>query len=144
MSEQNTSNPKTIAMGTKVKDPRRVASGKRLGAISKQAKEAKRLERERQAQAQEAQQNAEMEAQEAQQNAEMEAQEAQQNAEMEADNNKTLYFVGGLLVVGVAYYSYLNKEKVVRTLTGNKEESDPASEQEPTPKKENFKSVFDD
>ncbi len=122
MSEQNTSNPKTIAMGTKVKDPRRVASGKRLGAISKQAKEAKRLERERQAQ----------------------AQEAQQNAEMEADNNKTLYFVGGLLVVGVAYYSYLNKEKVVRTLTGNKEESDPASEQEPTPKKENFKSVFDD
>ncbi len=133
MSEQNTSNPKTIATGTKVKDPRRVASGKRLGAISKQAKEAKRLERERQAQAQEAQQNAEME-----------AQEAQQNAEMEADNNKTLYFIGGLLVVGVAYYSYLNKEKVARMLTGDKEESDPAPEQEPTPKKENFKSVFDD
>ena len=141
MSEQNTSNPKTIATGTKVKDPRRVASGKRLGAISKQAKEAKRLERERQAQAQEAQQNAEMEAQEAQQNAEMEAQEAQQNAEMEADNNKTLYFVGGLLVVGAAsYLLFTNKGKVVRTLTGDKEESDPA----PTPKKENFKSVFDD
>ena len=53
MSEQNTSNPKTIATGTKVKDPRRVAAGKRLGAFSKQAKEAKRLK-------QETQQNAEM------------------------------------------------------------------------------------
>ena len=29
MSEQNTSNPKTIATGTKVKDPRRVAAGKK-------------------------------------------------------------------------------------------------------------------
>ncbi len=131
MSEQNTSNPNTIATGTKEKDPRRVAAGKKLGAMSKKAKEEKRLERERQAQAQ------------AQQNAEMEAQ-AQQNAEMEADNKHALYFVGGLLVVGVAYYSYLNKEKVVRMLTGDKEESDPAPEQEPTPKKENFKSVFDD
>ncbi len=121
MSEQNTSNPKTIASGSKAKDPRRVAAGKRLGAMSKKAKEEKRLERERQAQAQ-----------------------AQQNAEMEADNKHALYFVGGLLVVGVAYYSYLNKEKVVRMLTGDKEESDPAPEQEPTPKKENFKSVFDD
>ena len=121
MSEQNTSNPKTIASGSKAKDPRRVAAGKRLGAMSKKAKEEKRLERERQAQAQ-----------------------VQQNAEMEADNKHALYFVGGLLVVGVAYYSYLNKEKVARMLTGDKEESDPAPEQEPTPKKENFKSVFDD
>ena len=129
MNEQNTCNPNTIATGTKEKDPRRVAAGKKLGAMSKKAKEEKRLERERQAQAQ--------------QNAEMEAQ-AQQNAEMEADNKHALYFVGGLLVVGVAYYSYLNKEKVVRMLTGDKEESDPVPEQEPTPKKENFKSVFDD
>ncbi len=116
MSEQSTSNPNTIATGTKVKDPRRVAAGKRLAAISKQAKEAKRLK-----------------------------QEAQQNAEMETGNNKTLYFVGGLLVVGAAsYLLFTNKEKVVRTLTGDKEESDPVQEQEPTPKKENFKSVFDD
>ena len=123
MSEQNTSNPKTIATGTKVKDPRRVAAGKRLGAFSKQAKEAKRLK------------------QETQQNAEMDSAYAQE----ETGNNKTLYFVGGLLVVGAAsYLLFTNKEKVVRTLTGDKEESDPAPEQEPTPKKENFKSVFDD
>ncbi len=116
MSEQNTSNPKTIATGTKVKDPRKVAAGKRLAAISKQAKEAKRLK-----------------------------QEVQQNAEMETGNNKTLYFVGGLLVVGVAsYLLFTNKEKVVRTLTRYKEESDPVPEQKPAPKKKNFKSVFDD
>ena len=52
MSEQNRSDPKTIASGSKVKDPKRVAAGKRLGAISKQAKEAKRLERESQQTAQ--------------------------------------------------------------------------------------------
>ena len=112
MSEQNTSEPNVIASGPKVKDPRRVAAGKRLAAISKQAKEAKRLERE-----------------------------SQQTAEMETGNNKTPYLVGGLLVVGAAsYLLFLNKEKVVRTFSGDKEESDP----EPTPKKENFKSVFDD
>ena len=66
-------------------------------------------------------------------------------AQEETGNNKTLYFVGGLLVVGAAsYLLFTNKEKVVRTLTRDKEESDPVSEQEPTPKKENFKSVFDD
>ncbi len=48
MSKQSTSNPSTIATGTKVKDPRRVAAGKRLAAISRQAKEAKRSEREAQ------------------------------------------------------------------------------------------------
>ena len=112
MSEQNTSEPTVIASGPKVKDPRRVAAGKRLGAISKQAKEAKRSK-----------------------------QESQQIAEMETGNNKTLYLVGGLLVVGAAsYLLFTNKKKVVRTLTGDKKESDP----EPTPKKENFKSVFDD
>ena len=41
-----------IVAEAKVKDPRRVAAGKRLGAISKQRKETKRLEREAQAQAQ--------------------------------------------------------------------------------------------
>ena len=114
MSEQNTSNPKTIATGTKVKDPRRVAAGKKLGKMSNQYKETKRLK------------------QETQQNAEMDSAYAQE----ETGNNKTLYFVGGLLVVGAAsYLLFTNKEKVVRTLTGDKEESDPVSEQEPTPKK---------
>ncbi len=94
MSEQNTSEPTVIASGPKVKDPRRVAAGKRLGAISKQAKEAKRLK-----------------------------QEAQQNAEMETGNNKTLiYFVVGLVVVGAAsYLLFANKKKVVQTITGHKE-----------------------
>ena len=48
MSEQNTSNPKTIATGTKVKDPRRVAAGKKLGKMSNQYKETKRLKQETQ------------------------------------------------------------------------------------------------
>ncbi len=122
MSEQSTSEPKTIAMGTKVKDPRRVAAGKRLAAISKQAKEAKRSK------------------QEAQQNAEMDSAYAQEKT----GNDKTLYFVGGLLVVGAAsYLLFTNKEKVVRTLTGNKEESDSVPEQEPTPKRKS-KRVFVD
>ncbi len=122
MSEQSTSETTAIAVGPKVKDPRRVAAGKRLGAISKQAKEAKRLK------------------QETQQNAEMNSAYAQE----ETGNNKTLYLVGGLLVVGVAsYLLFTNKEKVVRTLTGDKEESDPVSEQEPTPKRKS-KRVFVD
>ncbi len=116
MSEQNTSNPKTIATGNKVKDPRRVAAGKRLGERSKQYKEEKALR--------------------------LSQQSDDHNSE---SNNKTLYLVGGLLVVGAAFYLlFTNKKKVVRTLTGDKEESDPVPEQEPTPKKENFKSVFDD
>ncbi len=119
MSEQNTSNPKTIASGSKVKDPRRVAAGKRLGMMSKQSKEAKRLERE--------------------------SQQTAQSEETEVDNKYTPYLVGGLLVVGAAsYLLFLNKEKVVRTLTGVKEESDPVPKQKPTPKKENSKSIFDD
>ena len=117
MSEQNRSDPKTIASGSKVKDPKRVAAGKRLGAISKQAKEAKRLERE--------------------------SQQTTQSEETEVDNKYTPYLVCGLLVVGAAsYLLFTNKEKVVRT--GDKEESDPVPEQEPTPKKENSKSIFDD
>ncbi len=118
MSEQNTSNPKTIASGSKAKDPRRVAAGKRLGAISKKAKEEKALRLKRQS----------------------------DNHNSESNEN-TLYLVGGLLVVGVvSYLLFLNKKKVVRTLTGDKEELNPVSEQksEPTPKKENSNSIFDD
>ncbi len=114
MSEQNTSDPKTIASGSKVKDPRRVAAGKRLAVISRKAKEEKALR-------------------------------LSQQSDNSESNDKTLYLVGGLLVVGAAsYLLFLNKEKVVRTLTGDKEESDPVPEQEPTPKKENSKSIFDD
>ena len=119
MSEQNTSEPTVIAPGPKVKDPKKVAAGKKLGAMSKQAKENKRLK------------------QEAQQNAEMDSAYAQE----ETGDDKTLYLVVGLVVVGAAsYLLFLNKEKVVRTFSGDKEESDPV----PTPKKENSKSIFDD
>ncbi len=118
MSEQNTSNPKTIASGSKVKDPRRVAAGKRLGAISRKAKEEKALR--------------------------LNQQSDNYNSE---SNEKTLYLVGGLVVVGTAsFLLFLNEEKVVRTLTGDKEELDPVPEQESesTHKKENSKSIFDD
>ncbi len=114
MSEQNTS----VASGSKVKDPRRVAAGKRLGAISRKAKEEKALR--------------------------LNQQSDNYNSE---SNEKTLYLIGGLLVVGAAsYLLFLNKKKVVWTLTGDKEESDPVPEQEsePIPKKENSKSTFDD
>ena len=91
MSDQNTSEP-IIMAEAKVKDPKRVAAGKRLGAMSKQSKEAKReaLRLER------------------------------QNVEMEVNNNYTLYFAGGLVVVGVAYYSYLNKDKLIALTRSNR------------------------
>ncbi len=116
MSEQNTSNPKTIASGSNVKDPKKVAAGKRLAAISRKAKEEKALR--------------------------LSQQSDNHNSE---SNENTLYLVGGLLVVGaVSYLLFMNKKKVVRTLTGDKEELDPVPEQEPTPKKENSNSIFDD
>ena len=115
MSEQNTSNPKTIASGSKVKDPRRVAAGKRLGAISKKAKEEKALRLKQQS----------------------------DNYDSESNEN-TLYLVGGLVVVGAAsYLLFMNKEKVVRTLTGDKKESEPTTLKEP-PKQEKSKRIFDD
>ncbi len=86
MSNQNTSEP-SAANDVKEKDPKRVAAGKRLGAISKQQKEEKRLERE----------------------AQQVANNTNQSEGMEADNNYTLYFVGGLVVVGTVSYLYLNK-----------------------------------
>ncbi len=118
MSEQNTSEPKTIASGSKVKDPRRVAAGKRLGAISKKAKEDKALRLKQQS-----------------------------DSYSSESNENTLYLVGGLVVEGAAsYLLFMNKEKVARTLTGDKKESDPEPEQEsePTPKKEISNSIFDD
>ncbi len=116
MSEQNTSDPKTIASGSKVKDPRRVAAGKKLGKMSNQYKEEKALRLSQQS----------------------------DNHSSES-NGSTLYLVGGLVVVGAAsYLLFLNKERVMRTLTGDKEELDPEPEQEPTPKKENSNSIFDD
>ena len=86
--------------------------GKRLGAISKQRKEEKRLEREAQAQ-------------------------AQAQAQQVANNEYTLYLVGGLIVVGAVSCLYLNKDKVMQTLTSDKRElstipEDPASAMQPT------------
>ncbi len=118
MSEQN-----TIAPGPKVKDPRRVAAGKRLATISKQAKERKALRLK---------------------------QEAEMNsAKEETGDGYAIYLVGGLLVVGAAsYLLFANKEKVIRTFSADKEESEPEPtpkrEQQSPPKKANFKSVFDD
>ena len=110
MSEQSTSEPNVIAPGPKVKDPRRVAAGKRQAAISKQAKADKALR-------------------------------LKQAVENENSGGYPKYIIGGLIVVGaVSYFLFTNKEKVVRTFSADKEEPDPA----PTPKKESFKSVFDD
>ncbi len=119
-----------IVAETKVKDPRRVAAGKRLGAISKQRKEEKRLEREAQAQ-------------------------AQAQAHQVADNEYTLYLIGGLVVVGAASCLYLNKDKVMRTLpqmfTSDKKKlstisEDPASAMQPpsSPPKRKSNRVFGD
>jgi hypothetical protein len=89
MSDQNVSEQReqpSIASNVKEKDPKRVAAGKRLGAISKRAKEAKR---------------------------EAQAFRLERQVETDpADNNYALYFIGGLVVVGtVSYYLYLNKDK---------------------------------
>ncbi len=83
MSEQNTSEPTVIAPGPKVKDPKRVVAGKRLGSISRKAKEEKALR--------------------------LSQQSDNYNSE---SNDKTLYFVVGLVVVGAAsYLLFLNKER---------------------------------
>ncbi len=87
MSEQSTNGP-TITNGVKEKTPKRVAAGKGLGAISKQAKEAKRLERE----------------------AQQVVNNTNQSEGMEADK---LCFIGGLVVAGAACYLYLNKDKLI-------------------------------
>ncbi len=106
MSDQNVSEQReqpSIVSNVKEKDPKRVAAGKRLGAISKRAKEAKlealRLER--------------------------------QNVETDpVDNNYALYLVGGLVVVGtVSYYLYLNKDKKKSSVVPE----DPASGTQRTP-----------
>ncbi len=92
MSDQNTSEQPIITSGVKGKDPKRVAAGKRLGAISKQRKEEKRK-----------------------------ALLLEQQAEMEAESNKyALCFVGGLVVVGAVSCLYLNKDKLTQMLTSDK------------------------
>ncbi len=105
-----------IVAEAKVKDPRRVAAGKRLGAISKQRKETKRLEREAQVQAQ---------------------------AQQVASNEYTLYLVGRLVVVGAASCLYLNKDKVTEMLTSDKKKSSTIPEEPPSsPPKRKSKRVF--
>ncbi len=109
-----------IVAEAKVKDPRRVAAGKRVGAISKQRKEEKRLERETQAQAQQV-----------------------------ASNEYALYLVGGLVVVGAVSCLYLNKDKVTKILASDKKKlstipEDPASAMQPpsSPPKRKSKRIF--
>ena len=125
MSDQNTSEREpSVASNVKEKDPKRVATGKRLGAISKQAKEAKR-------------------------EAQREALRLERQVETEAENNKyTLYFIGGLVVVGtVSYYLYLNKDKNKDKIVSQKKL--PTIPEEPTegkasPPKINSKRIFGD
>ena len=105
-----------IVAEAKVKDPKRVAAGKRLGAISKQRKEEKR-ERERL---------------------------EQQNAEMKADNNYALCLVGGLVVVGAASYLYLNKDKLMQTLTSEKKKLPTIPEDPASAPKRKSKRIFGD
>ncbi len=105
-----------IVAETKAKDPRRVAAGKRLGSISKQRKEEKRLEREAQAQAHQV-----------------------------ANNEYTLYLVGGLVVVGAASCLYLNKDKVTEMLTSDKKKLSTIPEEPPSsPPKRKSKRIFGD
>ena len=110
-----------IVAEAKVKDPKRVAAGKRLGAISKQRKEEKRLERETQARAQ---------------------------ARQVASDEYTLYLVGGLAVIGVASCLYLNKEKVTemlpQMLTSDKKKLSSIPEEPASPPKRKSKRVFGD
>ncbi len=110
--------PKVIATGSKVKDPRRVAAGKRLAAISRKAKENKALRLK---------------------------QESESYGSESNDN--TMYVVGGLVVVGVVSYLLLtNKRKVVRTLSGDKKQTEQTEQtvvREP-PKQEKSKRIFDD
>ncbi len=105
-----------IVAEAKVKDPKRVAAGKRLGAISKERKEEKR-ERDRL---------------------------ERQNAEMEADNNYALYLVGGLVVVGTVSYLYLNKNKRMQTLTNQKRLPTIPEEPSTPPPKRKSKCIFSD
>ena len=104
-----------IVAETKLKDLRRVAAGKRLGAISKQRKEERRLERETQAQAQ---------------------------AQQVTNNEYTLYLVGRLVVVGAVSCLYLNKEKVTEMLTSDKRELSTIPEEPASPPKRKSKRVF--
>ncbi len=119
MSEQSTNRP-TITSGVKEKKPKRVAAGKRLGAISKQAKEAKRLERE----------------------AQRVANNTNQSGGMEADK---LYFIGGLVAAGAACYLYLNKDKLINeTILRQQCKRLPTiSEKEEPPSKRKSKRIFD-
>ena len=114
MSEQSTNGPPTsITSGVKEKDPRRVAAGKRLGAISKQVKEAKHLERE--------------------------AQQTDRREETEVDNKYTPYLVGGLVAAGAVSYLYLNKDKLI----SDKKRLPTIPEEEEPPPKRKSKRIFD-
>ncbi len=114
MSEQSTNGP-TITSDVKEKTPKRVKAGKRLGAISKQAKEVKRLERE----------------------AQQVANNTNQSEGMVADK---LYFIGGLVAAGAVCYLYLNKDK----LNSNKKSSPTTPKEEEPPPKRKSKRILDE
>ncbi len=104
MSEQNTngptvSNTANITSGVKEKTLCIVA-----GAISKQAKEAKCLEREKQAQ---------------------QTDQRETQAQEETGNGYTLYFIGGLIVVGTLSYLFLNKDQLTKQDPGQAKRSNP-------------------
>ena len=114
MSEESmsASDVASITSSVKEKDPRRVAAGKRAGVTSKQAKEAKRLEREKQEQA---------------------TRDSESN-----DGGYAVYLVGGLVVVGaLSYLGYLNKDKLV----GSRNQK-PTGVQSPPPSKKKSNRVF--
>ncbi len=117
MSEQSTNGP-TITSDVKEKNPKRVAAGKRLGAISKQAKEAKCLERE----------------------AQQVANNTNQSRGMKADK---LYFIGGLAAAGAACYLYLNKDKLISDTRSNQKRLPTIPEEEEPPPKRKSICIFD-
>ncbi len=113
MSEQSTNGP-TITSSVREKNPKRVAAGKRLGAISKQVKEAKRLEQQ--------------------------AQQTNQSEETEVDNKYALCFVGRLVAAGAASYLHLNKDKLI----SDKKRLPTIPEEEEPPPKRKSKRIFDE
>ena len=89
--EQTTPGPPKITSEVKVKDPRRVAQGKRLAAISREAKARKAREREMSIRKEEA--------------------DRCEQSEKESYYSTTLLpVIAGVLVVGGGYYFYQRKK----------------------------------
>ena len=113
MSKVQTDQPSQAMLNKK--NPKRVEAGKRLAAISKQAKEAKRLERE----------------------AQQDANNTNQSEGMGVDK---LYFIGGLVAVGAVCYLCINKDKLI---SDKKSSPTTPKEEEPPPKRKS-KRILDE